>query len=127
MINLSPNKITGAVTILLLTIQSNALAAPYNLVQYPAGTGSRQPTPNVIVSVDDSGSMGTAGMASLRNALTATFAPSNLPDGSIRLAYQAMTACRNIPATTAGSDSICFRNGEAWNTMRDLQGSNRST
>ena len=120
-------KIAGAVAILILCIQSNVIAAPYNLVQYPAGTGTRQPTPNVIVSVDDSGSMGAAGMQSLRNALSATFAPSNLPDGSIRLAYQAMTACRNLPATAAASDSICFQNGTAWNTMRDLQGTTDPT
>ena len=120
--NYTQSQITSAIALLLLSIQSTAFAAPYNLVQYPAGTGSRQPTPNVVVSVDDSGSMGAAGMQSLRAALSATFAPSNLADGSIRLAYQAMTACRNIPATSANSDSMCYLNGQAWNTMRDLQG-----
>jgi hypothetical protein len=34
-----------------------ALAASIPLSQKPAGTGSMQPAPNVIITVDDSGSM----------------------------------------------------------------------
>ena len=61
-------------TLLSVLISSIALphfafAAPLNLVQYPAGTASKQPTPNVIISVDNSGSMGSTGMTALKNAL----------------------------------------------------------
>ncbi|WP_225781498.1 pilus assembly protein [Xenophilus sp. Marseille-Q4582] len=75
-------------------------AAPtlFELAQYPAGTAARLPAPNVIVSVDDSGSMGPNGMATLRAALEDTFAEAKVPDGAIRLGWQAMTGCATIPA-----------------------------
>ncbi|WP_082493338.1 pilus assembly protein [Acidovorax sp. Leaf160] len=95
-----------------------AAAAPLNLAQYPAGSASRQPPPNVIVSVDNSGSMGTNGINALKAALKDTFAPANLPDGSIRLAYQSMWNCNTIPSTHAS----CASGGVSWNTMRELQG-----
>ncbi|OGB21178.1 MAG: hypothetical protein A3I66_20400 [Burkholderiales bacterium RIFCSPLOWO2_02_FULL_57_36] len=114
---------------------STALAVPYSLAQQPAGTGGREPAPNVILSIDDSGSMGwdvngcmtmdwdfayygsrfdagaSAGncparesnpnpsrMASLKSALFSQFGDASLatptkgkiPDGRIRLAWQAM-------------------------------------
>ena len=62
-------------------------AAPLDLAQYPAGTASRQPAPNVIVSVDDSGSMGTTGITALKDALKKTFSANNIPDGRVRLAW----------------------------------------
>lgn len=95
-------------------------AAPLDLAQYPAGSANRQPTPNVIVSVDNSGSMGNAGIRALKTALEETFDPSNLPDGSIRLAYQAMWGCNTIPS----SSTTCYDNRTAWNTMRELKGIN---
>ncbi|MBC7392892.1 MAG: hypothetical protein H7340_06120, partial [Variovorax sp.] len=73
-------------------------AAPLSLSMSPAGTAYRQPAPNVIVSVDDSRSMNVSGMATLRSALKDTFSAANVPDGSIRLAWQAMTGCYTIPA-----------------------------
>ena len=115
-------------TLLSVLISSIALphfafAAPLNLVQYPAGTASKQPTPNVIISVDNSGSMGSTGMTALKNALKDTFDPSNLPDGSLRLAYQAMWGCNTLP----GTDSSCTKSGVSWNTMRELKGSTSTT
>ena len=73
-------------------------ATPLSLSTSPAGTAYRQPAPNVIVSVDDSRSMNVSGMATLRSALKDTFSAANVPDGSIRLAWQAMTGCYTIPA-----------------------------
>ncbi len=93
-----------------------ALAAPLNLSTAPAGTGYRPPAPNVIVSVDDSGSMGESGMASLRDALRATFAATQVPDGEIRLAWQAMTNCYQIPSAECSN----------LNVMKVLDGAHRT-
>ena len=79
-----------------VTLDANG--SPLVLSTSPAGTTYRQPAPNVIVSVDDSRSMGVRGMATLRSALRDTFSTTNVPDGSIRLAWQAMTGCYTIPA-----------------------------
>lgn len=95
-----------------------AFGASLNLAQYPAGTASTLPAPNVIVSVDNSGSMGNAGMLALRNALSTAFAPGVMPDGAIRLAYQSMWRCNTIPSTHAD----CAVGGVANNTMRELTG-----
>lgn len=93
-------------------------AAPLDLVQYPAGTASVEPAPNVIVSVDDSGSMGTSGIAALKDALQTTFSASNIPDGRIRLAWQSMNRCSGIPNVS----SPC----SGKNSMQSLEGTHRS-
>ena len=93
-------------------------AAPLDLVQYPAGSASVEPAPNVIVSVDDSGSMGTAGITALKDALKTTFSASNVPDGRIRLAWQSMNRCSGIP----NASSPCSGN----NTMKSLGGTHRT-
>lgn len=85
------------------------------LVQYPAGTSSKEPAPNVIISVDNSGSMGVGGMNALKNALKATFTPTNVPDDAIRLAYQAMWDCNTIP-----SAHISCGGHNAMKTLRGL-------
>lgn len=95
-----------------------ATAAAIPLAQYPAGTSSREPAPNVIVSVDDSGSMGASGIATLKDALKQTFASSNVPDGRIRLAWQSMNRCAGIPNITAPCSSK--------NTMKPLAGAHRT-
>lgn len=92
---------------------SLAVASPLILAQQPAGNGGREPAPNVIISVDDSGSMeqdakgiypGYKGfiaptkMTSLKSALISQFGnPTATPptkgkveDKRIRLAWQAM-------------------------------------
>lgn len=67
------------------------------LVQYPAGSASIEPAPNVIISVDDSGSMGDDGIKSLKDALKETFSETNIPDKRLRLAWQSMNGCKNLP------------------------------
>jgi type IV pilus assembly protein PilY1 len=95
-----------------------ALAAQWPLAQYPAGSASREPAPNVIVSVDDSGSMGATGIATLKDALKQTFASSNVADDQIRLAWQSMNRCNGIP-----SSSIACGNK---NAMKPLSGAHRT-
>jgi len=98
-----------------------AQGAPLPLATVPPGSGGREPAPNVIVSVDNSGSMGsksTVGskMYILRDALKQTFAQSNLEDDRIRLAWQAMWSCRGIPnagATCGGKNVMKRLNGGA--------------
>lgn len=85
-----------------------------SLVQYPAGSASREPAPNIIVSVDNSGSMGVTGITALKNALKETFRPVNVPDDSIRLAYQALWGCNTIPSTDVSCNSK--------NSMKVLRG-----
>lgn len=81
-------------------------AAPLVLVQQPPGKTGVEPAPNVIISVDDSGSMAwevgggdhTAKMTGLKAALLAQFGDANanpptkglVEDGRIRLAWQTM-------------------------------------
>lgn len=91
-------------------------AAAIPLVQYPAGSASREPAPNVIVTVDDSGSMGATGIQALKDALNATFAASNVPDNRIRLAWQSMRQCNGFPSASCGSN----------NTMKPLAGAHRT-
>jgi len=110
--------VVGAIVV-TMGLPPASWAAPLNLVQYPAGSANKQPTPNVIVTVDNSGSMGTAGINALQTALKDTFDPANLADGSIRLAYQTMWGCNTIPS----SDASCSQGGVSWNTMRELKGS----
>ena len=47
-----------ACMVLIAISASNLAAAPIVLSQQPAGVGGREPAPNIILSVDDSGSMG---------------------------------------------------------------------
>jgi len=70
------------------------------LAQVPAGNGGREPAPNIIISVDDSLSMGVSGMAALRNALNTAFNTAAVPDDSVRLGFQAMFRCRGFGSET---------------------------
>lgn len=78
-------------------------AGPISLAQIPAGNGGREPAPNILISVDDSGSMGSSGMTALRNALTTSFSNTAVPDDLIRLGYQAMWRCRGFSGTPTAS------------------------
>jgi len=89
-----------------------------NLAQYPAGSAVKEPAPNVIVSVDDSGSMGATGITALKNALKTTFTESNIPDNRIRLAWQSMNRCNGIPKT----GEKCGVN----NSLKILRGTHRN-
>lgn len=82
-------------------------SAPISLAQVPAGNGGREPSPNLIISVDDSGSMGSSGMTALRNALTNAFSTSAVADDTIRLGFQAMWRCRGLSATPYKSTGSC--------------------
>jgi type IV pilus assembly protein PilY1 len=93
-------------------LQASAQQLP--LSQSPAGS-AREPAPNVIVSVDDSNSMGTTGIATLKSALTQTFSASNVEDGRIRLAWQSMNGCNNFSGSCSPD-----------NRMKPLQGTHRS-
>ena len=83
----------------LLSLAISALGMPMaahaalNFSTAPAGSATKEPAPNVIVSVDNSGSMGTSGITALKDALKATFDSSFIEDGRIRLAYQSMWTC----------------------------------
>ena len=110
-----------------------APAAQLPLAQYPAGSATRQPAPNVILTLDDSGSMQsnkggdfvgerdpTSGMYALKDALQKTFsaAAQNIPDGAIRLAWNAMNRCQAIPDASGGCKSL--------NGMRTLDATHRA-
>ena len=97
-----------------------ALAAQLSLSQAPPGTAI-EPIPNIIVSVDDSGSMLAAGMTTLKSALAQTFASTNVADGRIRLAWQSMNTCRAI-STNGGTPAGCG----AFNGALPLEGSHRT-
>jgi type IV pilus assembly protein PilY1 len=109
-------------------------AAPLSLAQFPAGSASRQPAPNVILTLDDSGSMAyygegttmredlsTSGMYALKSALHNLFdaTTQNIPDGSIRLAWNALNRCRQFTDTSNGG---CNGN----NRMRRLDATHRA-
>lgn len=82
-----------------------ALSDQLTLVQFPAGSANKTPSPNVILSIDDSGSMSnmdgtsTARIDALKNALKEVFSSTNIADDSIRLAYQSMNKSPGIPTT----------------------------
>ncbi len=91
-------------------------AAPLQLAQHPPRL-SREPAPNVIVSVDNSSSLGSRGLRELKAGLKAGFSEQRLDDGRIRLAWQAMHGCRGIP----GSAAAC----QGHNAMRSFAGEHR--
>lgn len=108
-----------ATALTLAACGSPAWSAPLSFPTTPPGAGAREPAPNVIISVDDSGSMGPAGMATLREALTATFGlTSNLVDNRIRLAWQSMNRCPQLGVSSTACGT--------YNGMRYLGGTHRA-
>lgn len=90
-----------------------AMAAPIPFSQMPAGHNDRTPAPNVLISVDDSGSMAGTKIATLKSALTSVFNDMTLlPDGKIRLAWQVMwnngksTGANNLTAGAVNSMKV---------------------
>lgn len=119
---LSPFSLWAAVYLLANGVGSAAMAAPLTLSNAPAGNGGREPAPNIIVSVDDSGSMGTTGVAALKAALNNAFSATAVTDDTIRVAFQAMWRCRGFSATP-------YKNyGDACpdNRMRPFSGAHRA-
>lgn len=100
-----------ALVILMAAIWAPTLsAAPLNLVSYPAGTAYKAPIPNVILTVDTSGSMGTtdSGQSKSRLAyviegLQGTLVNSSKYDDQLRLAWQSFT-CNDIPSNNGNCD-----------------------
>jgi type IV pilus assembly protein PilY1 len=114
-----------------------ALAASIPLSQKPVGTGSMQPAPNVIITVDDSGSMAfhvdtdntknvpvdKQKMTLLKQSLKAQFGngtanSGKVPDKRIRLAWQSMHNNGSAP----GAESLTP--GKE-NAMRSFEGKHR--
>ena len=102
----------------LLAGVSSQAHAQLNLQTEPLGARVSAPAPNIIVSVDDSGSMWGTGMTTLKQSLRQTFSDTTLlPDGKVRLAWQSMTLCSGFPGVNGG----CSNNG-----MRELSGQHRT-
>ena len=107
--------------------------AELDLAQSPPASVKPYVAPNVIISVDDSGSMGwpvggsgprrnDARMNVLKDALRSTFSDQSLlPDGQIRLAWQAMW--NNGGSRGAGNVN---QPGMAENSMRPLESTHRT-
>ena len=122
----------------LLALAAGAALLPsgawaLDLAQSPPASVKPYVAPNVIISVDDSGSMGwpvggsgprrnDARMNVLKDALRSTFSDhSLLPDGQIRLAWQAMWNNGGSPG--AGNVN---QPGMAENSMRPLESTHRT-
>ena len=86
--------------ILISAIGASGLtwAAPLTLAQYPAGTAYKTPIPNVVMSIDTSGSMGTKDdgvktrIQRVQEGLQAVLINSTKYDDQFRLAWQSF-AC----------------------------------
>lgn len=100
-----PQPTTLAILIAAIFAPTITWADQLPLVQYPAGTAYKTPIPNVILTVDTSGSMDTKdGGASVsrlgfvRNGLKTTLVDSAKYDGQFRLAWQSFV-CNDIPSS----------------------------
>lgn len=117
------------VTLLATTFAHHAaMAAPLDLSQLPPGLLSIPPTPNVVLTVDDSGSMDEqvgggdtkTKIFRLREALNDVFNDMLLlPDGKIRLAWQSMW-------NNGGSPGAGSLTPGAVNSMKVLDGTHRT-
>ena len=123
----------------LLVLAVYASLAPHSvwaldLVQSPPGTQEPYVAPNVILSLDDSGSMGGSagsGLGSratvLKNAVIEVFSDTSLlPDGKIRLAWQSMNDSKNALADLGTSAASQTASSSAPNLMRILDSTHRS-
>ncbi len=123
----------------MLSWMGAATAAPLSFTQVPAGTGGMEPAPNVIITVDDSGSMdwdvdtdqstsnpAKKKMTLLKNALKTQFGDGTsnsglIPDGRIRLAWQAMHDNGNFIANNGAKNIIPGKK----NSMKSFAGTHR--
>ncbi len=111
-----PRRASLAILIAAIWAPAIILASPITFVQYPAGTAYKAPIPNVILSVDTSGSMaycdvngavtsakncGTATdrITYVQNGLKSLLIDSAKYDGQFRLAWQSF-ACNGIPSNS---------------------------
>ncbi|WPH11940.1 pilus assembly protein [Variovorax paradoxus] len=134
----------------LVLAQTAGHAAQYPLAQAPRNTAVKEPAPNVIVSVDNSGSMAWSSRASegkdpsagtptrleaLKTALRDNFSAANIPNDQIRLSWQAMNNNKIGSCVGFFGDSApgiyqagsCLVNGRAnANLMRSLDDTHRA-
>lgn len=108
-----PRRALLCTLIAAIGMPSAPFAAQLSLVQYPAGSASREPAPNVILSLDDSGSMGNSssagsGMRALKLALHEIFNATTqvIPDNAIRLGWNTFNKCRDVGNNTVGCNAV---------------------
>lgn len=131
--NIRSNRAVAYVLISIMSLPSFTMAATTPLVQFPPGNASRDPSPNVIITVDDSGSMDEAvgggdtrtKMFRLKEALTDAFSADKIADDRIRLAWQSMWGCSGFPGVkvSPGTYSGCAANS---NLMKKFSGTHRT-
>lgn len=128
-----------------LVLAVSAAVAPHSgwaidMATAPPGTKQPYVAPNVILSLDDSGSMDTKDMANktktrtevLKEALSAVFNDTTLlPDGKIRFAWQSMNrhggaSSEALLGTAAAAASVSPITSSNINFMRPLQGTHRA-
>ncbi len=121
---LQPKRTALAILISAIGVPAITLAAPIDLVQYPAGTAYKAPIPNVIMSIDTSGSMGTQDSGTsktrlqfVKDGLKSVLIDSTTYDDQFRLAWQSF-ACNGIPSNSGG----CGNN----NSMGKFSGTHKS-
>ncbi|GHC70010.1 hypothetical protein GCM10007320_04010 [Pseudorhodoferax aquiterrae] len=102
-----------SVLIAAIGMPSAPFAAQLSLAQFPAGSASRAPAPNVILTLDDSGSMGSSGttgsgMRELKTALHAIFSATAqvIPDNSIRLGWNTFNQCQTVNSNVDGCNAV---------------------
>lgn len=134
------HRIASWSVITLSLMPTYLLAATTPLAQFPPGSASRDPAPNVIITVDDSGSMGGSvkggtitatnpqKMALLKNSLRAAFNSARIPDDRIRLAWQSMWGCTGFPGArqTRNGNNPYFNGCVGDNTMKPFSGQHRT-
>lgn len=115
-ISISPSKITLAILALSVSLSASSDELPF--ATYPAGSAHQPPIPNVILTVDDSGSMAwdDAGVSTntsslqritkLKNGLNNVLVNTSEFNGRFRLAWQSMWRCNNIPSTQAACKGL---------------------
>ena len=121
----------------LLTVMPLS-AAPLSMAQAPAGSVTvTPPPPNLIITLDNSGSMGSfdgqpkSRFESLRSALQTAFSAANVPENAIRLGWNTLNdfkskaggkstlACSSFSSAT----NSCGANG---NIVRPLTNAHRA-
>ena len=102
-----PQRTILAVLITAIWAPLTVWSAPMALVQYPAGTAYKTPIPNVVMSIDTSGSMGgkdggaTTRIKRVQDGLKAVLLDNTKYDDQFRVAWQSF-ACNGIPSNSGG-------------------------
>lgn len=115
----------------LLVLAVYASLAPHgawalDLVQSPPGTQEPYVAPNVILSLDDSGSMKGSRATTLKNAVIDVFSDTSLlPDGKIRLAWQSMNNSNEALTTLDANAARSTASSRSQNLMSVLNETHR--